>query len=395
MLSLRHRPERRPLWRLLGIGVERFDIEGVRVIEVTPLMATAPALGVTLLGIANPYDPKPGSRLALARLLSLAGLLRDFLVSPSLLGAYLLHDRGRYDVCVSEGPWALHAGHTLKRLRRALIHVADDYDYSPGIQSLSGIRRRVHERIEVRLLRKADLVVCVGELLADLRRRQTGRDVSVIANGIDAEQFAAARMKRPHPPTAVYCGAVEDWSGLDVVVRAWPQVLARVPDAQMIIAGLATPNYGSYLRNLIQQLGLGACVRLLGPILHAALPELLAGADVGLAVFMPIALRRYAFSLKVIEYMSAGVAVLTTADTQSALVVRRFEAGIDVDYDPGHVGTALAELLANPVKRARYAENGALASFQFDWSVLMPQFIELVRAHHSRVTQEQDSAQVV
>lgn len=381
VVSLRHRPQRRSLWRLFTLGLERFEVEGVEVIEVTPIMATEPALGISLLGIANPYAPGDGLRIWVGRLFSLAGLLRDFLVPLSLLGAYLLRDRARYDICISEGPWAMLAGHALRRLRRSTIHVIDDYDYSPGIQSLSRIRRWVHKRIEAGLLRRADLVVSVGELLAELRRRQTGREVFVIPNGIDVAQFVPARDKRPHLPTALYCGAVEEWSGLDMVVRAWPQVLARVTDAQIVIAGHATPSYEKYLLGEIRRLGLNAHVHLLGPVAHLQLPRLLATADVGLAVFLPIELRKYAFSLKVIEYMAAGVAVLTTADSQSALLVRRLESGRAVDYDCNAIGSALGDLLADGTLRARYAANGARASSQYDWAVLMARFVDLVDAH--------------
>lgn len=378
IISLRHRPAASRGWRTFAVTAERFDVDGVPLVEVTPMLATAPSLGVTLMGITNPYAEKTGLRMRIAQALSFAGLLRDLLVPLSLLYAYASRVRVGFDVCISEGPWALLAGQTLKSLGRARLHVADDYDYSPGIQSLSSMRRAAHEWLEVRLLRSADVVVCVGELLAQLRREQTGRPVEVIENGIDIAQFSAAHSTRAHPPTAVYCGAVEEWSGLDLVIEAWPAVLARVPDARLRIAGHASPVFGGHLRRLIVKYELQDSVSLLGVLPHAALPELLAEADVGLAVFMPIPLRRYAFSLKVVEYMAAGVAVLTTADTQSALVVRQCEAGAEVTYDPVKIGEVLGKMLVHREVTDQYGKNGARASSQFDWSVLMPKFARLI-----------------
>jgi glycosyltransferase involved in cell wall biosynthesis len=378
MIALRHRPDPGRGWRVLTVSVQRFDMDGVALVEVTPLLATAPALGVTLMGIANPYESAGGLRVAVARVLSFAGVLRDFLVPISLLFAYIADVRGRFDVCISEGPWALVVGHLLRRLGRCDLHVADDYDYSPGIQSLSRMRGRLHERIEVARLRAADIVVCVGDLLAELRRAQTGRAVEVIENGIDTARFAAARGTRCARPTVAYCGAVEEWSGLDVVLQAWPQVLQQVPDAELRIAGHATPVYERHLRDVIGKCHLQHSVKLVGQIAHADVPAFLSGAHVGLAVFMPIPLRKYAFSLKVVEYMAAGLAVVATADTQSAHVVRQFDAGEVVEFDPVGIAVVLGKMLSSREVTDRYGRNGEAASSLFDWSVLMPKFTRLI-----------------
>lgn len=67
-------------------------------------------------------------------------------------------------------------------------------------------------------------------------------------------------------PLILYAGWVEPHKGLDILVRAMGLVLKKVPDARLYVAGShdSNPLYYQKVRSLIQKLGLGQCVSILG-----------------------------------------------------------------------------------------------------------------------------------
>lgn len=85
--------------------------------------------------------------------------------------------------------------------------------------------------------RWTDLVVCVGTGEADLLRRNgiTGRH-TVVRTGVDCERYAPAGPKRDRP-LAVCAGRVSRQKGQDVLLAAWPSVLARCPSAELVVVG--------------------------------------------------------------------------------------------------------------------------------------------------------------
>ncbi|MER6225840.1 glycosyltransferase [Streptomyces sp900105755] len=88
--------------------------------------------------------------------------------------------------------------------------------------------------------RWAHRVVCVSEaerttgMRAGIRARYT-----VVPNGIDTEHFTPAGPgERPAGAPLVVCvGRLCRQKGQDVLLRAWPEVLRRVPDARLALVG--------------------------------------------------------------------------------------------------------------------------------------------------------------
>ncbi len=98
----------------------------------------------------------------------------------------------------------------------------------------------------------------------DLAGRGLDRDtLEVIPNGIDLERY------RPHPsvsrydaPTLLYLGRLKKYKGVDLILRAFPEVLASFPEARLLIGGKG--NYGGPLAELAAKLGISDSVDFLG-----------------------------------------------------------------------------------------------------------------------------------
>jgi glycosyltransferase involved in cell wall biosynthesis len=115
-----------------------------------------------------------------------------------------------------------------------------------SFETAKGPLRRVTAAWERFASRWTDLVVCVSddELLAG-RAAGVTAGAEVVCNGVDTVRFspgdrAAARRRLGLPgqvPIAVCVGRLAELKGQDQLLSAWPAVLRRVPDAQLVLAG--------------------------------------------------------------------------------------------------------------------------------------------------------------
>ncbi len=376
-LVLTQNTDRAPLAVLrdaLRWRVETLD-EG-RVLAVDPLFNPCTGLKSNLDVAAA--RPGAGSRLALRRrlvgLLSPLGLLRDLAVIPAFVA--VAWRCGRFDLCIAYGPWATCVGWLLRSLGRVDLLVYDDQDYEPAILH-NRLRQRWAVLLERSMMQRADRVVSIGHRLAALRRAQCGCAVVVIPNGV-----APAAPPRPRPPqrplTLAYVGNLVGWSGLDLMLQALPGLLAGGLRLQVLIIGDGQPAYRDGLLAQVEAAGLQKVVRFVGRVPHAQVADWLGQADVGLAHFRPEAYRRYAFPLKVVEYMAAGLAVIGTADTETEDIVLRHGCGLAIECSSTGIAAAVRRLAGDAALLWRCRQAALAAAPLYRWPQLAAQQLALV-----------------
>jgi len=362
---------------LINLRSERDD--NLTLIRVDPLLNHKHSLGLDIVGIKDPYtNGENRLKRFMSWILSLLGILPDLLITPSLLLAYLLRLRKVYDVIIGQGPWEMGLGYILRRLGRTKLLVYDDRDYEPGFITTNSLRRYIVAKAEKAMLRKADLVVCVGDRLASLREAETGVGPVVIPNGVDYNLFKKAQEKVPHPPTLFYMGYVNPWSGLDIVVESLSGLKKKIPSIRLLVAGHIDGSYLDHLQERIKELDLEDSFHYLGTLRYHELVAPLRESDIGLAIFKPVKLRRYASSLKVIEYMAAGLPVITTSGTQSEDIVRKHNCGIGVEYRPDKIEDALFGILSDVKRYEELSVNAKKAAVNYDWKILMDKYLNTI-----------------
>lgn len=382
--NITHRSVREQWASLLRIRTEVRSEGTVRWVAMSPMGNVRHGLGLRLLGLPNPYKvPRWGIRRLLRYLLSSAGVVLELCILPSLVATYALRAGGRFDVVIAEGPWEGLLGLLLRALGRAGVVVYDDIDYAPGFQPISALRRSLTSAAERFAIRRADLVIAVGQRLAALRRRQGVRRVCVIPNGVDLERFGRIRLPRAgvgrRRPTLVYSGYLGAWAGTDVLLDAAARAAERVPGLRLILVGHGAPEDLAVLTARSREPGLAGVVEYRGEVDYEDLPDHLEEAELGLALFRPLDLTRYAFPLKVVEYMAAGLPVVTTEDTEAAEVVVSAGAGRVVPFEPEAVAGVLVELLGDRERLAHYSDNARVFAKGYDWKPLMRDAYDALR----------------
>ncbi|HET9825621.1 MAG TPA: glycosyltransferase family 4 protein, partial [Chitinophagaceae bacterium] len=158
----------------------------------------------------------------------------------------------------------------------------------------------------------------------------------------------------------------------------------KIGQIKFLVIGHTTPGYLNYIESIVERLQLKEHFEYVGNKSYDELPQYLQKADIGLAIFKPIELRKYAFSLKVIEYMAAGLAVVTTRETQSAALVTGHECGEAVAFNSEELSEALYRMLTNREQLKRYVENAIRHSREYDWENLMNRKLELIRSYYQK-----------
>lgn len=114
-----------------------------------------------------------------------------------------------------------------------------------SFQLADGLLRKACARWEAFASRWTHQLVCVSD-----DELETGRaagvttPAEVVCNGVDTTRLRPAdrttarrRLNLPERPTAVCVGRLAPQKGQDLLLAAWPKVLADVPDAQLVLVG--------------------------------------------------------------------------------------------------------------------------------------------------------------
>ena len=374
------RPHSGPVsWRAffrLGLRLERRG--GLGLLEVSPWGARPHGVATRLLRLENPFErpPRPGKRLLQEAMAGL-GAISDLLIVPSLLRA--LRGLGAFDLALAQGPFEQLTAAILRKRGRLKAFVCDDADYEPGFAP-AAVRRRIIALAERRGMRAAELVVSVGRLLAARRRAEYGLPrVAVVPNGVDYGLFRRARRKRERGPVLLYMGFLGGWSGLDLLLSALVTLRAEgLEPPPLLLAGHEDPSYFAGWRKRAEEAGISFLH--LGRFPYRELVKPLSLATIGWAAFPPVELRRYAFSLKVVEYMAGGLAVLATEGTESGGVVEEHRAGIVFPYRAEEAARAI-EALTDRDTLSERMRNAARAAPRYDWRKILASYEELLRGH--------------
>jgi phosphatidyl-myo-inositol dimannoside synthase len=145
--------------------------------------------------------------------------------------------------------------------------------------------------------------------------------------------------------------------GQDTLIRSWPQVLRRVPQARLVIVG------GGRDADRLHALAAGSGVDVLftGPVPADELAPHYAMADL---FAMPVRTRGGGLDVEglgivFLEAAAAGLAVVAGDAGGAPEAVQPGRTGTVVDgRDPHAVAEAVADLLQDPRLRARFGENG-------------------------------------
>lgn len=180
--------------------------------------------------------------------------------------------------------------------------------------------------------------------------------VEVVPNGIDTRSFASAApigkalLGLGLNTRIVTCVAsLKEKKGHAPLLRAWPEVLKRCPEARLVLVGDGPLR--DELGRLAESLGTSLQVVFLG--VRSDVASILKASD---AFVLPSLWE--GFGLAVVEAMSAGLPVVATSVDGVREIIRNGQDGILVPpNDPPRLAEAIVELLTNRSRAALLAQS--------------------------------------
>lgn len=204
---------------------------------------------------------------------------------------------------------------------------------------------------------------------------QLGGDCVVIPNGVDVARFGPSRAHiSPTTQTApddrlgssgpriVFLGRIsEPRKGLEVLLKAVPEILRVHPEARVLIAG---PGEAREFTKNLSPVVAAAC-DFLGAVSESDKVALLRGAD----VYVAPNLGGESFGIILVEAMAAGVPVVASDLVAFTEVLDGGTSGIL--FQRGNsvaLAHAVLNLLASPERLSRLRASGPRRAQRFDWS---------------------------
>lgn len=220
--------------------------------------------------------------------------------------------------------------------------------------------------------RAGAITACSSDLFQRGVRLGAQPEISrVVPYGVDVQAFrpdAAARQRiraaiaerrgqalAPATQIVLGLGRLVSKKGFDVLINAWPQVLARQPGALLVLAG-----YGDLREQLERQareLGVASQVHFTGQLDRQAAADYLAGADI---FALPIVSNQGVDGLPnaLLEAMAAGRPIVASRVAGVPDVIGDEREGLLVpDRDPAPLANAIGRLLADPELSRRLGQN--------------------------------------
>ncbi len=236
----------------------------------------------------------------------------------------------------------------------SIYHVVDEY---AGYTGHDDARRAALQAAENRVLDSVNLSIVVSEALYEAKSR-AGRKVFVVPNAVDFAAFAAASRRAEEPtdlavisrPRAGYSGLV----GVRLDLRLVGMLAAQQPETQFVFVGqVDRRECDADLKSLEARDN----VHFLGQKPASAVPDYVAGFDVGLLPYRLNLETRHISPLKLYEYLAAGKPVVSTP-IPAALP---FSDTVSIAAEPADYAAAVSLALAKDSPRLR-EERQALAS---------------------------------
>lgn len=278
---------------------------------------------------------------------------------------------------------ATHLFHLLlvRRVHASWLYDAAEY-FTHQLSAYLGPLNRVSEpllaRVERRLTRSLAGIIAADSRDGWLERRyrEYGHRVHVLWNvpalADDPSPAEIGEFSRDYDGRRViaYAGGISRRKGFDVMLHAHKLVVARNPDALLLLIGPLEYDTAA-VEAKIRNLGIVDSVRFAGAMPYHRMLAALAHSEVGLALYQnsPVfALTGAGNGRKFFTYMQAGLPIVATNRYDIAQSVRDAACGILVDPENFEaVAEAVLSLLDEPVRRRRLGQNGRRA-FATRWN---------------------------
>lgn len=198
--------------------------------------------------------------------------------------------------------------------------------------------------------------------------KRAQRRVKIVPNAVasmDLDIDAKDRL----PYRLVFLGHLLEKQGLQLVIKALPQIASSFDDVDLVVIGSGP--YQPTLEELSTAVGVGDRVQFLGYVEdEAEVLKILASASCGLAPYLASeqSFTKFADPGKLKNYLATGLPIVMTRVPFNAAQLENSDCAIVVEDSSGRIADGVCILLAEDVERRRYRREKAFEFMKgLDW----------------------------
>lgn len=228
-----------------------------------------------------------------------------------------------YDVHLDYNSFLLgNSTNLLTNTRLTVYDLADDLvdmvRLSPQIPSaISPAVSLVARRLVKRMIRKADVVTCISRGLLTRYGVPESKGI-VIPNGVDTRVFVPSNGEPVREMLAIpndafvvgYVGVLREWIDMGMILRAIRMLSRKGNEVWLLVVG--EEGGLKQIRTDAEKLGIRDRITMTGTVAYDQVPNMIGAMDVGVIPFKSCLVSEGAVPLKLFEYMSCGIPVVTT-----------------------------------------------------------------------------------
>jgi glycosyltransferase involved in cell wall biosynthesis len=227
--------------------------------------------------------------------------------------------------------------------------------------------------------RFAHHIIVSNHLWLEKYQARTGSEgkCSVFINNVDTRIFQPQERTRGDARAIIiFPGGLQWHQGLDIALRAFVIVSAKVPHAEFHIYGDGSMKPS--LISLATELGFNGRVKFFDPVDVRQVARIMADADLGVVPKRADSFGNEAYSTKIMEFMSCGVPVVVSKTKIDQYyfndsVVRFFESG-----NPDALASAMVDVLQNGDLRKKMILNATAYSDLHSWKRRKSDYLKIV-----------------
>lgn len=282
----------------------------------------------------------------------------------------------KYDIFFGNDPLNALAGIILKKLGKVEMIIHCSIDYFPR-RFNNSLMNKIYYMIDHFCVKYSDETWNVSPNMAvsrekkyrdkKLKTKQTTVPIGVWFNQIHRKNFEKINKKK-----IVYIGLLSKATGVELIVRALPKIIKKIPDVRLEILGGGPEEV--FLRNLSKKMKLESYIKFYSWVNDKKLKfKLMADAAVGLVLFDKKLFKeeiQNADPMKIKDYMVLGMPIISTDVISTAAIIGKARAGIIIRYDEDELAGAVIKILGDEKLLKEYRENAVNYIRQFDFEII-------------------------
>jgi glycosyltransferase involved in cell wall biosynthesis len=240
------------------------------------------------------------------------------------------------------------------------------------------------------VLNECSALICASESMKDFLIQNYAAEpykIDVIPNGANpiSSEYAhevarsnnsCSKSSTPVNQSIIYAGILDVWERVDLLIDSIPYVLQKFPEIKLLIVG-----DGRLKNNLMKQVerkDLTKNITFLGLKPRKETFDLMATCDVAVLPSSVDLVRKVACPIKLFDYMSVGLPIVTVDVGWWSDIVRERNTGFVTSADPASFGEGICKALEDKKFRNIYGNNGKkVIETEFNWLEITRKLLKL------------------